>query len=116
MYKNKCIIDYEKVAIRIRNVGISPSLVSFETASSPEHRSANVNERRMRVNILTSQVVSEVGNETTNNSEKKESEESRSQNDSVVDIGKLFENEENYNRQIKNGEKNAWIARFHRLS
>lgn len=46
LYKNKCIIDYEKVAIRIRNVWISPSLVSFETVSSPEHRSVNVNERK----------------------------------------------------------------------
>lgn len=42
LYKNKCIIDYEKVAIRIRNVWISPSLVSFETVSSPERRSENV--------------------------------------------------------------------------
>lgn len=101
LYKNKCVIDYEKVAIRIRNVWISPSRVSFETALAPEHRSANVNERKMRVNILTSQVVSEVGNGTVNKSERRELEESESRDDSVMDIGKLFESEEKYDKQTK---------------
>lgn len=98
LYKNRCVIDYEKVAIRMRNDWVSPSLVSFETALPPEHSTVNVNERRIRVNILTSQDVSEVGNETINRNENKESEEDRSRNDSVMDIGKLFENEENYDR------------------